>query len=1276
MVHQAPGLRGRATHIYLAQRHNGLAVVPGQMTVSILPDGRVLSAAGRLVSGLALRAPSASPSVGPAAAAQALAQTAGLTPSEPIDVAYQKSGAELHLSGGGMTPYGIPAELVYVLDEGDQLVLAWEVSIYQNDHRHDWAGYVDAASGRVFGVRDRVVHESFEPIGEDAERLAERRAAHGHAEAAPAPRLRPMLPAVGGASYRVFEMPNHSPYTARPAFPADGRTVVAGAEDAVASPFGWHDTDGAPGAEHTTTRGNNVFAYADRDGNNTPDAGGVPDGGPGLTFDYPVDFAQAPVASLDAAVTNLFYWNNLLHDVFYQYGFDEASGNFQTNNYGRGGIDFDDAVFAEAQDDASGFGNCNANFWTPNDDGTDDRNSGLGPRPRMQMYTCDFGTPDTDSDFDNDVVAHEYGHGISIRLTGGALENDCLVNSEQMGEGWSDWFGLMLNMDADDAGTDRVAVGAYLLGQGPDGDGIRAAPYQPFPGAPYSTDFSVNEAHYGHTRTSGLSVPHGTGFVWATILWEMTWELIDELGFDPDVYDADGGAGNQVALALVTEGLKIQPCSPGFVDGRDAILAADLALYDGAHVDLLWRAFARRGLGLLADQGSSGTNSDNQESFVEPEEIAPAAVTDLAVVPDGDAATLTFTATGDDGTVGTASSYDVRVAAAPITTEAAFAAATRLAVDAAPLEAGQPEAVRVDGLDFETAYHFALKAVDESFNVSPLSNSAAGTTLAPPVAGVSQEAVQVYLADGTTTATLRVQNNGPSTLSYGIGLAESDGAAARQRLATAKAKTADAPRLATRPAPALKGVDGPAGTAMRLGEGGPDAFGYRWVDSNEPGGPAYDWVDISGNGTAVSLSDDDSETVALPAPFPFYGVDRTEVTISSNGYLTFGSPATAYSNEPIPDGSTPNALVAGFWDDLNPASGGEVFYRALPDGRFVVQYQGVNRYSGGTGAVTFQIILEPGGAIRFQYQDVEGATNDSATIGVEDDAGAVGLQVVNNAPYVEDGLAVRIAALFVDASPSAGQIPAGAGADIGLTFDATGLADGVYRADLTLSSNDPATPQIVVPLTMTVGAGAVAGVSSRDVEVDVEAGATAEAALTLSNPGSEALSWTLADASGTLPAWLALDAASGELAPGEDAVVMLSMDAAGYDPATTEATVLRLSSNAVAEPTIDIDVTMNVVPAVDAEDDALAGTHELGMPTPNPSRGSATVALRVADAQAVRAELYDALGRRVATLFDGTVAAGAALDLELRDAGLSAGAYVLRVTGERFADARRLTVAR
>src|SRR5204863_8219160 len=101
-------------------------------------------------------------------------------------------------------------------------------------------------------------------------------------------------------------------------------------------------------------------------------------------LDFPI---KTNVANTDAAVVNLFYWNNYMHDYLYRLGFDEAAGNFQQQNFtgqGQGG----DPVIADAQD---GSGTNNANFSTPPD----------GQSGRMQMFLWDGGY---DGDFDQTVV--------------------------------------------------------------------------------------------------------------------------------------------------------------------------------------------------------------------------------------------------------------------------------------------------------------------------------------------------------------------------------------------------------------------------------------------------------------------------------------------------------------------------------------------------------------------------------------------------------------------------------------------------------------------------------------------------------------------------------------------------------------------------------------------------------------------------------------------------------------------------------------------------------
>jgi extracellular elastinolytic metalloproteinase len=386
-----------------------------------------------------------------------------------------------------------------------------------------------------------------------------------------------------GDQYRVYQQPAESPNHVSPTPPSDGRVTVSNPANGTASPFGWHDTNGAGGAEFTTTQGNNVHAYTDVDANNAPDTGSSPSGGSALSFVFPMDLTQAPSAYRPAAVTNLFYWNNTIHDIQYQYGFDEAGGNFQTNNYGRGGIG-NDSVRAEAQD---GSGTNNANFSTPPD----------GQRPRMQMFIWTAPTPDKDGDVDNGIVIHEYGHGISNRLVGGPSNVSCLGNTQQPGEGLSDWWALAYTARSGDTGPQRRGIGTYALNQPTTGTGIRQQPY--------STDPAVNTWTYA--SINGAAVPHGVGSRWAQAAWEVYWALVSQHGFSSNLANANGTAGNQRMMLYVNEGLKNTVCSPAFTDVRNGIIQAAVDNHGGEDVCRIWAAFAAFGLGSNAVSG--GPNS-------------------------------------------------------------------------------------------------------------------------------------------------------------------------------------------------------------------------------------------------------------------------------------------------------------------------------------------------------------------------------------------------------------------------------------------------------------------------------------------------------------------------------------------------------------------------------------------------------------------------------------------------------------------------------------------
>ncbi len=580
-------------HVYYRQLFNGIEIYGTESSIHLLSNGQVISKDSRFIKNTTQKlVGSNSPALTATQAVQAAAAQLNYSISQPITILEGSHGIDRQtlLSDGGISLSPIPAKLMFALTETNELVLTWDISIQEKSQQDWWSLRIDANTGTIVNRANWMVscamhHDHSNDVKEmnfntnlyDIPNYAELK---GAAEAGCV------------ECYEVIALPLESPYYG-------ARTVEVQPADATASPFGWHDTNGVAGAEFTTTRGNNANAY--EDGNNS---GYQPDAGSDLDFiGYPFSQIYTNANQYeDAAITNLFYMNNIFHDIMYQYGFDEAGGNFQENNYGNGGAG-SDSVNAEAQD---GSGTCNANFGTPPD----------GSNPTMQMYICG----DKDGDFDNLVILHEYGHGISNRLTGGPGASSCLQNQEQMGEGWSDFFGVLLTIEPGDTGTDARAVGTYLFGQGQGGGGIRDYPY--------STDMGVNPQTYDFIKTA--AVPHGVGSVWAEMLWEVTWALIDEHGFDADIYnftgDVNQDAGNIMALAIVTEGMKLQPCSPGFVDGRDAIMAADQAIYGGANQCLLWDAFAKRGLGFSASQGSSGSRSDGTQAFDTPSQTATLSV--------------------------------------------------------------------------------------------------------------------------------------------------------------------------------------------------------------------------------------------------------------------------------------------------------------------------------------------------------------------------------------------------------------------------------------------------------------------------------------------------------------------------------------------------------------------------------------------------------------------------------------------------------------------------
>lgn len=711
----------KINNYYIKQRHQGIEIF-GAVSNVWVKNNKVINVNNRFVANASQKINTTNPTISVITALEKAKTVLAISNTAIHTIVENVGDKKFVISNGTLSP--IKATLVFQ-KVADKLRLAWDLKIDAKNQNHYWSVRIDALNGTLLDQNDWVVSCHYEAPDYQQKDTnfyfnpLEKTMASSILE-------------VQSGSYRVIpyniESPNHG-----------ARQLVVSPSNATASPFGWHDDDGLPGSEYMYTRGNNVYAYEDI---NDISTGISAEGGVGLVFDFPYGGTNVPATSYtEAAITNLFYMNNIMHDVFYNYGFDEENGNFQSNNYGNGGAEFDQ-VYAEAQD---GGGINNANFATPPDgeggwmqmylwnrkakaeiikvnapaavagnyfafdnsfdaghvnlpifpatltanlalfeDATDDPNDacstainaaalngkivvirrGVCSLPskvlRAQsagaaavlMVSNTFGnfhlTGDesditipaisvnqevgealisamqtgtvnvslslpfpsdfinADGDFDNLIIAHEYGHGISNRLTGGSFNADCLNNQEQMGEGWSDWFGLMLQMKAGDTETDKRGVGTFAANQATTDSGIRQYPY--------STDMTINPFTFGNTNT--VVRPHGVGSVWATMLWDLAWAYVDKYGYDPNVYSGNGG--NNKVLQIVIDALKLQPCDPSFVDGRDAIIAADQAITGGADFCLIWQVFARRGLGLNATSGDPFSSTDQTEDFTVP----------------------------------------------------------------------------------------------------------------------------------------------------------------------------------------------------------------------------------------------------------------------------------------------------------------------------------------------------------------------------------------------------------------------------------------------------------------------------------------------------------------------------------------------------------------------------------------------------------------------------------------------------------------------------------
>ena len=375
-----------------------------------------------------------------------------------------------------------------------------------------------------------------------------------------------------------------------------------------------------------------------------------------------------------------------------------------------------------------------------------------------------------------------------------------------------------------------------------------------------------------------------------------------------------------------------------------------------------------------------------------------------------------------------------------------------------------------------------------------------GTGLVPPVLSVSPVSIYSDLpTGGRQDHSILVSNGGGSDLHFTVTtFTGAASVAVRESASYGKGE-----------------IDPRVGDPVTTGSGGPDRFGYTWADSDEPNGPSFGWVEISAIGSEVPISGDDETSSPIPIgfQFKFYDTTFTSFQVCTNGFLSFTSFSSPFTNQPLPSLAAPENLLAAFWDDLFVGPSSRVLTHT--DGsRMVVEFQNVLLLSG-AGPFTFEVILFPTGTILYQYLSMGGPTT-LATVGFQNGARDDGATIAFDAPYLHDHLAIRIASApsWLRVVPASGTVPAGTSAPVQATVDATGVFPGDYAATIRFGSDDPVTPSLSVPVTL--HARGVPHLEVDPISIDfgnVFVGQSATRSLTIRNMGTDVLTVTSIGAS-------------------------------------------------------------------------------------------------------------------------------------------------------------------
>ncbi|MEO8026587.1 MAG: M36 family metallopeptidase, partial [Bryobacteraceae bacterium] len=522
------------THLLYRQRFAGMDVSNAEYAVNIDRDGNILNAGGTLYASPGATAFAPDPTSALRAVRIAVKAVNPTLAKRFGPLQTRAANGRVSFAGVGLADE-VEGQPVWYGVRG-KLQRAWRFLIVDEDGAQAYTVIVDSDLGSVLSRKSNTAYQSPRGLVFD--------------KTSPQPNPTPGIP-IGAPP----------PFVNRALVPLTG--------DAVASPLGW--------VASNETSGNNIVAGENVIGTRflTNPTTAVATGG---DFSFPLLFPPAALSTApfrDAVSTNLFYWTNRAHDLFYQSGFTEAAGNFQVSNLGRGGVG-GDPVYAYSHYGSQAVGGAalnNAFFtWRSTDDGA---------QAMLAMYVTQsdgdriFG----DGALDPEVVVHEYTHGVSGRLVRGCYE---VFQCAAMGEAWSDFFGLEFTLPEGAPANGVYPFAEYFVQLY--GQGIRTRPY--------STDMKVNPLTFANVG-SVIRDPevHADGEIWMSALWEIRANLIAQFGEKE---------GRRRIRQIVVDGMKLAVPFPTMVDARDAILLADRVDFNGDSQTQLWAGFAKRGLGALA----------------------------------------------------------------------------------------------------------------------------------------------------------------------------------------------------------------------------------------------------------------------------------------------------------------------------------------------------------------------------------------------------------------------------------------------------------------------------------------------------------------------------------------------------------------------------------------------------------------------------------------------------------------------------------------------------